>query len=98
MDFNGVRITVVGMGRSGMAAVRVLHRMGACVTANDSKSREMLDEEWLSFLDEEGTNEVDREETVVRFCHADLPVHAAAAVQDLQSGFVRRPSDQDRRI
>ncbi len=54
MDFNGMHITVVGMGRSGMAAIRVLHRMGACVTANDSKSREMLDEEWLSFLDEEG--------------------------------------------
>ena len=54
MDFNGMHITVVGMGRSGEAAVRVLHSLGACVTANDSKSREMLDEEWLSFLEKEG--------------------------------------------
>lgn len=54
MDFKGMNITVVGMGRSGMAAVRVLHRLGANVTANDSKAKEMLDEEWLAFLKEEG--------------------------------------------
>ena len=54
MDFKDKKITVVGMGRSGMAAVRVLHRMGAEVTANDSKSAEMLDADWVRFLEEEG--------------------------------------------
>ena len=57
MDFQDKKITVIGMGRSGKAAVRVLHRMGACVTANDSKSREMLDEDWLTYLEQEGIRE-----------------------------------------
>ena len=54
MDFKDMKITVVGMGRSGMAAVRVLHRMGADVTANDSKSEAMLDQDWVNYLEEEG--------------------------------------------
>ena len=41
MEFQGKKIVVVGMGKSGMAAVRVLHERGADVVANDSKSAEI---------------------------------------------------------
>ena len=53
MEFKDKKITVVGMGRSGMAAVRVLHQMGAAVTANDSKNAEMIDQDWLQYLEKE---------------------------------------------
>jgi len=36
-DFTGKRVTVVGMARSGIAAARVLHSLGARVTITDKK-------------------------------------------------------------
>jgi UDP-N-acetylmuramoylalanine--D-glutamate ligase len=40
--FRGKRVTVVGLARSGVAAARTLHELGAIVTATDKKSREQL--------------------------------------------------------
>lgn len=44
MDFKDKRVLVVGLARSGLAAVRVLRALGANVIANDIKSREELKE------------------------------------------------------
>ncbi len=41
-DFKGKQVTVVGLGRSGVAAARALHALGAQVTATDKKPLEEL--------------------------------------------------------
>jgi len=41
-DFNGKRVTVVGMARSGIAAARALHALGATVTVTDIKPLDQL--------------------------------------------------------
>jgi len=42
MDFKGKKILVVGIARSGVAAIKVLARRGAIITATDRKNREQL--------------------------------------------------------
>lgn len=41
-DFRNKRVTVVGMARSGVAAARALHSLGACVTITDKKPLDEL--------------------------------------------------------
>ncbi len=41
-DFKGKRVTVVGMARSGIAAARTLHALGAIVTVTDKKPLDQL--------------------------------------------------------
>jgi UDP-N-acetylmuramoylalanine--D-glutamate ligase len=41
-DFKGKRVTVVGMARSGVAAARALHALGAIVTVTDKKPPDQL--------------------------------------------------------
>lgn len=41
-DFKGKRVTVVGMARSGIAAARALHALGAKVTVTDKKPLDQL--------------------------------------------------------
>ncbi|HEX9154700.1 MAG TPA: UDP-N-acetylmuramoyl-L-alanine--D-glutamate ligase, partial [Nitrospira sp.] len=41
-DFKGKRVTVVGMARSGVAAARTLHALGAIVTVTDKKPLDQL--------------------------------------------------------
>jgi UDP-N-acetylmuramoylalanine--D-glutamate ligase len=41
-DFKGKKVTVVGMARSGIAAARALHALGAKVTVTDAKSLDQL--------------------------------------------------------
>jgi len=41
-DFNNKRVTVVGMARSGVAAARALHALGARVTVTDKKPLDQL--------------------------------------------------------
>jgi lactate dehydrogenase-like 2-hydroxyacid dehydrogenase len=43
-------VLVVGMGKSGKAAVSVLTDCGACVSAQDSKDASGMDADFLSFL------------------------------------------------
>ena len=45
---------VVGMGRSGKAAMDALVNMGAVVSVQDSKTEDTLDREFLQFLQEKG--------------------------------------------
>lgn len=48
MDFTGKRVLVVGLARSGMAAIRVLKKLGAEVTLSESKKKENIKE--IDFL------------------------------------------------
>lgn len=48
MDFTGKRVLVVGLARSGMAAIRVLKKLGAEVTLSESKKKEDIKE--IDFL------------------------------------------------
>ncbi len=43
-DFRGKKVTVVGLARSGVAAARALHALGAIVTVTDKKPPEQLSE------------------------------------------------------
>ncbi len=42
MDLSGARVTVIGLGVSGLAAARLLHAQGARVTINDARTAEAL--------------------------------------------------------
>lgn len=53
-DVSGKRIIVIGMGKSGKAAVTELHNLGAIITAQDSNKEEKIDPEFLSYLKAEG--------------------------------------------
>lgn len=44
MDLSGQKVTVVGLGVSGLSAIRVLCQRGALVTVNDARTREQLGE------------------------------------------------------
>ncbi len=44
MDFKGKKILVVGLARSGMAAIKVLKKLGAEVTLSESKKKEDIKE------------------------------------------------------
>ena len=59
MDFSGKKVLVVGLARSGMAAIRVLKKLGATVTLSESKKKEDIKE--LDFLNENGVEIVGQE-------------------------------------
>ncbi len=44
LDFQGVRVAVIGLGKSGLAAVELLASRGAAVTASDTRPLEELGE------------------------------------------------------
>lgn len=50
MDFSGKKVLVVGLARSGMAAIRVLKKLGAEVTLSENKKKEDIKE--IDFLNE----------------------------------------------
>lgn len=52
MDFTGKHVLVMGLARSGMAAIKVLHRLGARITLSEQKAKEELPE--LPLLEEMG--------------------------------------------
>ncbi len=54
MELRGKRVAVIGFGRSGQAAVRLLLVMGAQVVVSDSRSRSELPPSLLSSLEVEG--------------------------------------------
>lgn len=45
MSFEGKRILIVGIARSGLAAAAALHRRGACLGAYDAKERMQMEKE-----------------------------------------------------
>ena len=48
MNWNGKKVLVVGMARSGVAAAKLLHKAGATVVINDNKTAEQLGDALLS--------------------------------------------------
>ena len=48
----GKKVLVVGMGRSGKAAVEALCQAGAVVSAQDSKTADTMEPEFIRFLEE----------------------------------------------
>lgn len=44
MDFSGKKVLVIGLARSGLGAIKVLHRLGADITLSESKSKEEIKE------------------------------------------------------
>ena len=50
MDLSGKKVLVVGLARSGMAAIRVLKKLGAEVTLSESKKKDDIKE--IGFLNE----------------------------------------------
>nr|WP_298875388.1 UDP-N-acetylmuramoyl-L-alanine--D-glutamate ligase [uncultured Mogibacterium sp.] len=53
-EISSKKILVVGMGRSGVAAVKELHILGATVTAQDINTVDKIDPKFITFLDREG--------------------------------------------
>jgi UDP-N-acetylmuramoylalanine--D-glutamate ligase len=62
MDFSGKKVLVVGLARSGMAAIRVLKKLGAEITLSESKKKEDIKE--LDFLNENGVEIVGQNQEV----------------------------------
>ena len=62
MDLSGKRVLVVGLARSGMAAIRVLKKLGAEVTLSESKKKEDIKE--ISFLNENNVEIVGQDMSV----------------------------------
>lgn len=62
MNLSGKRVLVVGLARSGMAAIRVLKKLGASVTLSESKKKEDIKE--IDFLNENGVEIVGQDMTV----------------------------------
>lgn len=58
MDFQGKKVLVVGLARSGMAAIKVLRTLGATITLSESKKKEDIKE--LDTLLELGVEIVDQ--------------------------------------
>lgn len=58
MDFTGKKVLVVGLARSGMAAIKVLHKLGADIILSERKPAEELKE--LATLKELGVTIVDQ--------------------------------------
>lgn len=51
---NGMEVLVVGLGKSGKAAVEVLVELGAKLSVQDSNSKEKMDPEYLGYLESHG--------------------------------------------
>lgn len=62
MDFQGKKVLVVGLARSGMAAIKVLRTLGATITLSESKKKEDIKE--LDILLELGVEIVDQSTSV----------------------------------
>ena len=58
MDFTGKKVLVIGLARSGMAAIKVLHKLGADIILSERKPAEELKE--LATLKELGVTIVDQ--------------------------------------
>lgn len=53
-NITGKRVLVVGMGKSGIAAIQAMLKLGAEVTVQDSKTEENMDAQLLHFLEAKG--------------------------------------------
>lgn len=58
MDLKDKKVLVIGLARSGMAAIKVLKKLGAQITLSESKKKEDIKE--IDFLNENGVEIVDQ--------------------------------------
>lgn len=58
MNFEGKKVLVIGLARSGLAAIKVLKKLGAKITLSESKKKEDIKE--LDFLIENGVTVADQ--------------------------------------
>lgn len=64
MDLSGKKVLVVGLARSGMAAIRVLKKLGAEVTLSESKKKDDIKE--IGFLNENNVEIVGQDMSVFK--------------------------------
>lgn len=64
MDLSGKKVLVVGLARSGMAAIRVLKKLGAEVTLSESKKKDDIKE--IGFLNENNVEIVGQDMAVFK--------------------------------
>lgn len=62
MDLSGKKVLVIGLARSGMAAIRVLKKLGAEVTLSESKKKDDIKE--IGFLNENNVEIVGQDMSV----------------------------------
>ncbi|MBR3844821.1 MAG: UDP-N-acetylmuramoyl-L-alanine--D-glutamate ligase [Clostridia bacterium] len=53
-NVKGKKVLVVGLGKSGIAAIQAMVKLGACVTVQDSKTADKIDRQLLTFLKDKG--------------------------------------------
>ena len=53
MDIKDKKVLVVGLGRSGVASLKVLVKLGAVVSVQDTKEESKIDEELRRYLGKE---------------------------------------------
>ncbi len=58
MDFTGKKVLVIGLARSGLAAIKVLHKLNATITLSETKKKEDLAE--TEYLESIGVEIVDQ--------------------------------------
>ena len=62
VDFSGKRVLVLGLARSGMAAVKLLHKLGAVVTVSEQKAPSDIKE--LPELEKMGVRVVNQDKEI----------------------------------
>ena len=62
VDFSGKRVLVLGLARSGMAAVKLLHKLGAVVTVSEQKALSDINE--LPELEKMGVRVVNQDKEI----------------------------------
>ncbi len=64
MDFTNKKVLVMGLARSGLAAIKVLHKLNATITLSESKDKEQLNE--LELLESFNVEIVKQEKNVFK--------------------------------
>lgn len=80
---SGKNAVIIGLGTSGMAAVRFLHARGMGVSVSESKPKELLSKDDLSVLHSLGVPIETGGHTLEFFAHADIVVPSPGVPLDL---------------
>jgi len=84
MDFAGKNILVVGLGESGAAAARWLHRQGAHVTVSEKRHESDLDRSLITEFSDAGIHLECGGHRIETFLNADLIVMSPGVPLDIQ--------------
>ena len=97
MEYNGKKALVCGMARSGIAAAKLLNRLGAGVTLQDMKKREEISADVLA-LEGEGIVLYTGANPDEIACAQDLIVLSPGIPCDLPCPLLRRRKMQESRL